>query len=161
MHRLLLLLPLLAFATAPLRAEVVRPAPDFAWEGAGGTTKSLKSLRGQPVVLLIADSARSGRLRSQIDRLEELYRFYSARGVVFAVALRSEARPLKSDIPFVEARSGADVAGRYGVERGFSIAIIGPDGNVDYITDQVLPGERVRDVVNNSYVRQQAIRKSN
>lgn len=160
MYRPFLFLFSLALSISPLRAEAVRPAPDFAWEGIG-STKSLKSLRGQPVVLLIADSARSGRLRAQIDRLEELYRFYSARSVVFAVALRSEARTLKSDIPFVQAISGTAVADQYGVDRGFSIAIIGPDGNVDYITDRVLPGERVRDVVNNSYVRQQAIRKSN
>lgn len=161
MIRLLILALILAIVPPTLQAGVVRMAPDFVWNGADGQGKSLQSLRGQPVVLLLADSARSGRLRAQISRLEELYRFYSARGVVFAVALRSEDRPLKSDIPFVLVRKGPEVASAYGADRGFGLAIIGPDGNVDLLTDEVQPGERVRDVVNNSFVRQQSARKKN
>ena len=36
----------------------------------------------------------------------------------------------------------------------FNIVIIGKDGNVDYQTSKVLPPERVRDVIQNSYAVQ-------
>jgi hypothetical protein len=36
----------------------------------------------------------------------------------------------------------------------FNIIIIGKDGNVDYQTSKVIGGERVRDVIQNSYAVQ-------
>ena len=52
-------------------AATPRPAPDFTFEGVGGK-KSLRSLRGQPVVLVIAKSPRTKAFRKEIESLEEL-----------------------------------------------------------------------------------------
>lgn len=161
MVRALVLLAFVFGGLSTLAAQVPRPAPDFAWEGLNGQATSIKSFRGQPVVVLMGDSGRSRRLRSQIARLEELYRFYSARRVVFVAAVRSDAKPLRSDIPFVLAQNGAAVASAFGIERGFGLAIIAPDGNVDLLTDEVTAAARIRDVLDNTFQRQQAIRKKN
>ncbi len=161
MQRALFFLTIALCGFASLQAQVPRPAPDFAWEGLGGQATSLKSLRGQPVVLIMGDSGRSRRVRAQSARLEELDRFYSARRVIFMAAVRSAGQPLRSDIPFVLAENGAAVASAFGIERGFGLAVIAPDGNVDLLTDEVTPGARLRDVLDNTFQRQQAIRKQN
>jgi peroxiredoxin len=142
-----------------LLADVVRPAPDFKWAAFGGQVRSLKSLRGQPVVLLVAQSSRTGAFRSQINHLEDIYRLLSARNVVFAAAFTSDDRPVHSDIPFVLATSGPEVAQAFEVHDKFNIIIIGRDGNIDLQTGEVLSGERVRDVIINSFEAQQATRK--
>jgi hypothetical protein len=58
---------------------------------------------------------------------------------------------VKSDIPFVVANNGSSVASSYGVNGDFGVAIIGKDGNLDYVTEKVQAGERVRDVVINNF----------
>ena len=45
-----------------------------------------------------------------------------------------------------------------GSER-FTIAFIGRDGNLDYVTNKVLPAQRVYDIVGNSFVTQQNMRR--
>ncbi|MFM8718258.1 MAG: hypothetical protein ACKOFH_01815, partial [Chthoniobacterales bacterium] len=63
-----------AFALpAVCRADVVRPAPDFAWLTSGAKSKSLKSLRGQPVVLVVAESPRQRIFRAQVGQLKKVY----------------------------------------------------------------------------------------
>lgn len=77
-----LVLAALILASSPLLANVVRPAPDFAWVGPKGESRSYKTFRGQPVVLLVAPSARSGAFRAQVKRIEEFYRILSSRNVI-------------------------------------------------------------------------------
>jgi hypothetical protein len=36
----------------------------------------------------------------------------------------------------------------------FGIAVISPDANLDYATDKVITGQKIVDVVNNSYTTQ-------
>ena len=74
-------------------------------------------------------------------------------------ALKEADGLVKSDIPFVIANDGAGVAAKFGVTGKFAIAIIGPDGNIDYQTDKILPGGRVRDVIQNSFTMQINARK--
>jgi peroxiredoxin len=149
--RIALLTALLLSLAIGAPASVVRRAPDFSWPGAGNKARTLKSLRGQPVVLVIADHPRSGAFRKQVKWLKETYSQLAARGTVFIAAFRlEEAEAVKSDIPFVVASNGAAVAGAYGVEGEFSLVVIGPDGNVDYQTRAVRTGQRVRDVINNN-----------
>jgi hypothetical protein len=153
MRRLLLALSLLAtFATA--QAAVVRLAPDFSIPAAGNKSKSLKSLRGQPVVLVIAESPRTGDFKKQAKNLKDIYHQFASKQVVFVAAFTGEDGLIKSDIPFAVANNGPAVAGAYGVTDKFNIVIIGRDGNVDYQTQKVLPASRVRDVIQNSFAVQ-------
>lgn len=149
MKRLLVsTLSLLALSlSAP--ANVVRPAPNFPLEGA--SKASLKALQGQPVVLVIGKSAKDSTFTKQLKKLKELYHEFSAKNVVFVAALQEDGGVIKSDIPFVLARDGAQVAANFGVEKGFAIVIIGKDGNIDLQTEKVIPSTRVREVLINSY----------
>lgn len=154
----LLVLALLFAALVSTRAEVVRLAPEFTYPAAGNKNASLKSLRGQAVVLLIASSPKAGAFKKQLRYLEEIYQQFASRQAVFVAALREGAGPVKSNIPFAVANNGPAVADAYKVE-DFALVIIGPDGNVDYHTNKVCTGERVRDVIQNSFSVQAAARK--
>jgi hypothetical protein len=59
----------------------------------------------------------------------------------------------RTDIPFVILPDPGSVADAYRVG-DFGIAIISTDGNVDYATDRVITGQRVLDVIVNSYAAQ-------
>ena len=155
-----ILLTLLLIA-AVAEAAVVHLAPDFTFIGAGEKARSLRSLRGQPVVLVIADSPKSGALKKQLKNLEEIYQQLASKGVVLIAAIGTGDGPIPSNIPVAVANSGASVATSYGVNKGFQIAIIGRDGNLDYQTDRVLAAERVRDVIQNSFDVQTSARKGN
>ncbi len=176
--RLFLLTFTLLFALTAAQAEVLRLAPDFTFAGVG-KTQSLKSLRGQPVVLIIAKSPKIKEFQTQVKNLKGIYQQFANKQVIFVAAFTEEAGLVNSDIPFVFANNGAAVGNAYGVQdrpadssvhgvralvarvyngpdkQGrFNIAIIGKDGNVDYQTSNVLGGQRVLDVIQNSYVMQ-------
>jgi hypothetical protein len=152
----LLLLPYPAVHAAPARL-----APEFTFLGAGDKARSLKSLRGQSVVLLISDSPGRGAFKKQLKYLEEIYQQFASKGVVIIAAVPDTEKPLPSNIPVARATNAAAVTGAYGVEKGFQIAIIGSDGNLDYQTGKVLAPERVRDVIQNSFAVQANERKTN
>jgi hypothetical protein len=169
MRKLLLTLSLL-FAFAAAQAMVVRPAPDFTFTAAGNKPQSLKSLRGTPVVLVIAHDPKSKELKQQIKQLHSIYLEFANKHVIFVVAYTGESGRVPSDIPFVIANNGPAVAAAYGVAQpagkrsllpswvpmgggssDFAIAIIGKDGNLDYQSERVQPAYRVHDVIQNSY----------
>jgi hypothetical protein len=151
---------LLAMAlSAPLFAEVARPASDFTFPAAGGKDGSLKNLRGQPVVLVIADSAQRKELLKQLRLLEELYPKFANKHVVFAAALTGASEAVQSSIPFAPVNNPSAVAAAYQFAGKFQLVIIGRDGNIDYQTEKVCLGERVRDVIQNSFVPQNAARR--
>jgi len=156
---LFLCLSLLFVPLAGSYGNVIRRAPDFSWPAAGNKSRSLKSLHGQPVVLVIAANPKNKAFRKQIDWLKQTYSQLAAKGAIFIVAFREGEGPVKSDIPFVVANNGSSVASSYNVEGDFALVVIGKDGNVDYQTDQVRTGERVRDVVINNYEVQASTRK--
>lgn len=148
----------LIVALATAHAAVVRPAPDFSIPGIG-KLKSLKALRGQPVVLVIAESPRTGDFKEQARNLKDLYQQFASKQVVFIAALGAGEGLVKSDIPFVLANNGPAVASAYGATEDFTLVIIGKDGNVDYQTTKVCTPERVRDVIQNSFEVQEGSRK--
>ena len=156
-----LLLCLVLIIAANLEAAPVQLAPEFTFLGAGDRARSLRSLRGQAVVLVIADSPKSGALKKQLKNLEEIYQQLASKGVVLVAAIARGDGPIPSNIPVAVASNGAAVAASYGVNKGFQIAIIGRDGNLDYQTDRVLAPERVRDVIQNSFDVQNSARKGN
>lgn len=140
-------------------STVIRTAPEFAWEGAGGKAYFLKKLRGQPVVLLIATSPNAGNLRKQAERIEKLYLQFSAKKTVFIAAFTSENGRVMVNVPFAIAVNGPGVAAAYGAAgKELSIVVIGPDGNVDLKADGVLGAQRILDIINNSYQGQAAQR---
>jgi hypothetical protein len=155
----LLLLALTLVFTVSAHADVVRKAPDFSWPGAGSKNRSLRSLRGQPVIVVIADSPRTGAFRKQVKWLEDNYCQLAAKGAVFVAAFRTGEGPVKSDIPFIVANNGGSVASAYGVEGDFGLAVVGRDGNLDYVTDKIRTGQRVRDLIINNYANQASTRK--
>jgi hypothetical protein len=139
-------------------SNVVRLAPNITWD-APARSNSIRSVKGQPVVLVIAKSPKSRAFRKQVDKLSDLYHHFSSRQVVFVAAFTEEEGLIRSDIPFVIANNGAKVAADYEVTDSFAIIVIGKDGNVDLQTNSVCPAERVRDVIENSFVPQAAQRK--
>ncbi len=157
-------LPLLVLVIAPfLQAQssperlspVVRPAPDFQWESFNDGSKALRSLKQQPVVLIVARSARTGAFRKQLREVERLYRQFAGRETLFVAAFTEESGVVKSDIPFLIARDPQGIAANYGFSGSpFGIAVIGPDFNIDLASYKVTSGERLRDIIDNSYPRQ-------
>jgi AhpC/TSA family len=149
---------LAATLCAVAHAEVVRPAPNFQIEGVAKGT-SLRSYRGQTVVLLITRSARDKYFRTEVGRLGQIYGQFSAEKVLFVAAIKEGPQEVRSNIPFVIAANPEQVAADYGANGRFAIAVIGVDGNLDLITDRLIAAERVRDAAANNYESQAAERK--
>lgn len=156
---LITLLALLFAASAD--AAALNRAPDFNILSPGQKTLGLRSFRGQPVVLLIADSVKNGAFKKQLKNLQGIYQELASKGVVIVAALARDEGPLPTNVPVAVASDGVGVGASYGVQKGFLIAIIGRDGNLDCQTAKVLPAERVRDVVQNSSEVQISARKGN
>ncbi len=144
----------------PLPAEVVRPAPDLVWLKSGAKGASLKSLRGQPVILIVAESPRQRIFRAQVGQLEKVYQLLGNEKAVIMAAFTEEPGVIRSNIPFVLVADPLAVSSTYGVAGRFAIFILGKDGNIDDLSERVLPGQRILDIINNSYAVQQANRKS-
>ncbi len=143
-------------AAMAANAEVVRPAPDFTW--AAG--KTLKSLRGQPVVLLFAPSPKLKEFRKQVARLEAKYHEFAAQNTVFVVAFtQNDGKEFRSSIPFLVASEGAETASRYGSAAPFGLMVIGKDGNLDLKTAKLSPASAVRDAISNAQDLQASERK--
>lgn len=155
-----LLILLLALLAGPLAADVVRPAPEFSWIDSSGGRQSSRTLLARPVVVLLADSPRSWAFRSQIGQLQKMYERLAAEKIVCVAAFTSTPGVVRSNIPFVIAADGPRLAYDLQVTKGFAIAIIGKDGNLDYFGHKVLPVQRIYDILDNSYVVQKALRRN-
>jgi hypothetical protein len=79
---------------------------------------------------------------------------------VMVAAFTEEPGVIRSNIPFVLAANPGAVAQSYGVAGDFAVFVIGRDGNLDEISDRVLPGQRVLDIINNSFVAQRDNRRA-
>jgi hypothetical protein len=142
-------------------ANVVDPAPNFAFRNATGKAASLRSLRGQPVVLLIAPSAASSRFRRQVKQINRGYRFFASRKTVLVAAFTGEEGTVESNAPFVVLSGATDVAAGYGLPPGsYGLFVIGTDGNIDVRTSRVLSAQKIIDAIDNAYPIQAAQRQS-
>ena len=159
MRRLAVLLLVLT-AISGASANVARWAPDFAWLKSGGSRTTLKSLRGQPVVLVVAPSPEHRKFRKQAKELQKTYQLLGNDKAVMVAAFTAEPGVIRSNIPFVLAANPGAIAQSYGVAGDFAVFVIGRDGNLDEISDRVLPGQRVLDIINNSFVAQQDNRRA-
>jgi peroxiredoxin len=148
-------------------ASVVRPAPNLSLATPSGT-KTLAQLRGQPVVLLLGDSASRSRVKDQSKLLEASYSKLAARKVLFLAAFTNASdQQVQSNIPFALVQQPEATLNAYTQlaqqsdksAKTPAIAVIGPDGNVDYIGEKVLSGERIREIIlNNHYLQTQSRR---
>jgi hypothetical protein len=146
-----------------VRAEVVRPAPDF-WLGPlsntnSGSTETLKGQRGRPVIVLLARSPETGAFRSQMKEIASRFDRLSTRNVLVVAAFEEVPSKgfsglVQSDVPVVVAPKGAEVCRQFGLQTLGSksaIALIGPDGNLDYMTAKILTASRISQVIGNSF----------
>jgi hypothetical protein len=141
-------------AQTPAPPNVPRPAPEFVWSSVSGKVRQLRDLRGQPVVLIFATNPEQKEFKHQVKQITRRYRILATRNVLFFVAFTKETGVIsRSDVPFVVLPDPLTVADAYRVG-DFGIAIIGTDGNLDYATDRVITGQKIVDVVNNSYAAQ-------
>jgi AhpC/TSA family len=141
-------------AQTPAPSNVPRPAPEFVWSSVSGKVRRLRDLRGQPVVLLFATNTEQKEFKQQVKQITRRYKVLATRNVLFFVAFTKETGVItRSDVPFVVLPDPLTVADAYRVG-DFGIAIIGTDGNLDYATDHVITGQKIVDVVNNSYATQ-------
>lgn len=157
---LLVLATLAAALLAPMlgRADVVRPAPNFTWDGG----KSVKGFKGQPVVLIIAPSPDSSAFRKQARRIESVYQEFAARKAIFIVAFadgESVLRKIPSNVPFIIANNGPAVAAAYGFNGKFSVNVIGKDGNLDLTSPKIVSASQIMDMIYNNYEQQASERK--
>ncbi len=148
-----------ALAIGVADAAVVRPAPNVTWLDYTGKLKGLGAFKGQPIVIIVAPSPRDRAFRAQVGKLQKMYERYAAAKVVFVVAFTQEPGQIMSNIPFAIAGDGPKVAFDYQTGEKFGIAIVGRDGNLDYVTGKVLPAQRIFDVIGNSFVPQQMLRR--
>jgi AhpC/TSA family len=140
-------------------SSVPRPAPDFAWSSITGKVRRLRDLRGQPVILLFATNPQQKMFVRQVKEITRRYRQLAAQNTLFFVAFTKETGLVsRSDVPFVILPDPITTADEYRVG-DFGIAIIASDGNLDYATDRVITGQRILDVIVNSYQRQVANRR--
>jgi len=153
------LLATTCFLVAPLHADVVRAAPAFSWIDSTGSAKSSKDLRGRPLILLIAESPREWAFRSQVGQLKKIYERFAAEEVLCIAAFSSEPGVIRSNIPFLNVADGAATAAAFDAPDGFAIAIIGEDGNLDFIGNRVVAAQRIYDIIDNSYTKQKQLRR--
>ncbi len=143
----------------PASSNVVHPAPDFAWIGAGNKTFPAKNFRGQPVVILVAPSPEAKALRKESARIEDSYLNFSAKKTIFVAAFTVQTGRVESNVPFAIAANGPAVAAAYGAKPDeLTVIVIGPDGNVDMVSAKVEGAQRILDVINNTFQTQAAVR---
>jgi AhpC/TSA family len=137
---------------------VVRPAPSFSGGHEAGRRITLESLRGKPVILVIAPSPENRSFRTQMSRLRGSYERLASRGTLFFAAFTSSGGRIPSNIPFILADDPVSVASRYGIA-GFAIAVIGQDGNLDCLGTVPLSGQRILDLMENNASLQSQLRR--
>ena len=88
--RRLAVLLLLLTALSGASANVARWAPDFGWLKSGGARTTLKALRGQPVVLVVAPSQEHRKFRQQAKELQKTYQLLGNDKSVMVAAFTQE-----------------------------------------------------------------------
>ena len=139
--------------------NVPRPAPEFLWASVNGKVKRLKDVEGQPVVLIFATDPNQKEFKKQVKNITKVYKSLAERKALFFVAFTRETGVITgSDVPFVVLPDPGSAADAYRVG-DFGIAVIGPDGNLDYATDRIIPGIKIINVMDNSYAIQSQERR--
>lgn len=157
-----LLFGILSLAAVSAHAKggaVVNAAPSFSGGASAGRNIQLSSLRGKPVILVIAPSPRDRAFRGQMSELKGRYERLAAQGLLCFAAFTTEGGRIRSNIPFIEVNDPTATAAAYDVSKGFAIAVIGRDGNLDCLSTRPLPGQRILDLVMNNASVQEQLRR--
>ena len=137
-------------------STAVNAAPSFTGGAEAGRKITLSSLRGKPVVLVIAPSPKDRAFRTQMNAFRGRYERLASEGMLFFAAFTAEGGRIPSNIPFILVDAPTATAAAYDVPNGFAIAVIGRDGNLDCLSTKPLPGQRVLDLaMNNAQVQEQ------
>ena len=154
----LIVVPIVSGAVT--ETPLVQLAPDFSFRDAKGHISSLKSLRGKPVILLVAPSAGKGRFRKEVKTINRASRSFTSRKAVLVAAFPQGGEMMRGESPFLLAADPSHIATAYGIDpNSYGLFVIGPDGNLDLRSTRVLSAQRIIDAIDNSYVVQ-ARRKS-
>jgi hypothetical protein len=158
---LLMLAASSVLATTPEKkgSSLISAAPAFSGGAAEGRTVTLSSLKGKPVLLLIAPSPKDRAFRRQISELSGRYERLAADGIICFAAFTSDGGVIPSNVPFLTVNNPAVVASSYDVTGRFSVAVIGRDGNLDCLSTKPLPGQRILDLINNNASVQEHLRR--
>lgn len=152
-----LFLPLLALGASMTIAEVIRPAPTVSFPAVEGRQRNIKSYAGQPMIILLADSPKRSDFRIQLKEMEKSFDRLSIQKTVIAAAFKNQTSgEILSNLPVITLPDGAQACEAFQLKGKFAIALIGPDGNLDYITNNVLNINRILEVMQNSYEVQKA-----
>jgi len=146
------------FLVAASSSMVVFPAPDVHWRD-GNKIERLASLRGKPVLLLIAPSPKDPAFRQQCAELKNTYERLATHQMIGLVAFTKEDGRIPSNIPFITLLDGPAVAAAYGTSDSFALAVIATDGNLDCLSKRPLSGQRIYDLFDASYPTQEAMRR--
>jgi hypothetical protein len=140
-------------------SSLISAALSFSGGAAEGRTVTLSSLKGKPVLLLIAPSPKDRAFRRQISELRGRYERLAANGIICFAAFTSEGGVIPSNVPFLTVNNPAAVASSYDVMGRFSVVVIGRDGNLDCLSTKPLPGQRILDLINNNASVQEQLRR--
>lgn len=157
-HRLLIAVCCL-LAPGLLPARVVNPTPNILWVDSSGKMMGLGAFKGQPVIVIVAPSPQDRAFRAQIGQVQKMYERYAAQKVIFMVAFTQEQGLIRSNVPFVLAADGPRTSFDLRTGEKFGIAFIGRDGNLDYVTNKVIPALRMKDIIGASFVTQEKLRR--
>jgi peroxiredoxin len=135
-------------------SQVVNAASGFTGGASAGRKITLASLKGKPVVLVIAPSPKDRAFRAQMSEFRGRYERMASLGMLFFAAFTSDGGRIPSNIPFILVDDPASVASAYDIIKGFAVAVIGRDGNLDCLSTKPLPGQRILDLsMNNADVQ--------
>ncbi len=155
----LLLLGLATLLAPPRRgaAEVVRPAPGIAFPAETGKPRTLHSFKGQPLILLLADSPNRSAFKAQLKELAGAFDRLAVRSALVAAGFKAgDPSTVRTNVPLVLLPDGAAACAAFQLKGDFAIVLVGPDGNIDYQTGKVLNINRILEVMQNSYEIQKA-----
>jgi hypothetical protein len=134
-------------------------APDFTGGSEAGRSIKLSSLRGKPVLLVIAPTPKDRAFRSQMSNLRGSFEHMAAQGFICFAAFTAEGGRVPSNIPFILVNDPASAATNYDVGNGFAVVVIGRDGNLDCLSTKPLPGQRILDLAINNAGMQALLRR--
>ena len=91
--------------------------------------------------------------------IEDVYRERASRGTVFVAVFSEGGDSVPSNVPFIVASNGPAVAAAYGLADEVVVGVVGPDGNLDFVSGELTRGLRIREVIQNNYVVQNNARR--
>ena len=145
--------------TPSIPSNVVRKAPSLEWIDFAGRKQTFAAFPDRPVVLIITPADTDKNFISQIKRLANISERLQSANTVFMVAFTETPGRVPSDIPFITVLHGARVGAEYASQGAFRIAVMGRDGNLDCVSTKPLPGQRILDIINNSFTMQSYMRR--